>query len=183
MLALRLHSRPLDGSQVVIDRPIRDMSSLRASRGIRETKVDAEQHTGLHHVGGRVREAAISSCLAHCLRNNRGDVERDAIRAEEQERQLNVRWDLADKILAGEMTLEELPRDMDPYTSFAIEDYVTQVGQGPIAGRDKEMLGSTDVKPVLLRRLWIREITAMLEGRPMTDWKIPTEPISALENA
>jgi 5,5'-dehydrodivanillate O-demethylase len=106
-----------------------------------------------------------------------------AIRAEEQERQLNVRWDLADKILAGEMTLEDLPQDMDPYTSFAIEDYVTQVGQGPIAGRDKEMLGSTDVKPVLLRRLWIREITAMLEGRPMADWKIPAEPISALEDA
>src|SRR4029078_3749478 len=106
-----------------------------------------------------------------------------AIRAEEQDRQLNVRCDLADKIRAGETTRQDLPKDLDPYTNFAIEDYVTQVGQGPIAGRDKEMLGSTDVKPRLLRRLWLREITAMLEGRPMTDWKIPTEPISALENA
>ena len=94
-----------------------------------------------------------------------------AVRAEEQERQVDVRWDLADKILAGEMTLEDLPQDMDPYTSFAIEDYVTQVGQGAIRGRDKEMLGSTDVKPVLLRRLWLRELTAMLEGKPMTEWK------------
>jgi 5,5'-dehydrodivanillate O-demethylase len=101
-----------------------------------------------------------------------------AVRAEEQEGQVNTRWDLADKILAGEMTLEDLPADMDSYTSFAIEDYVTQVGQGPIAGRDKEMLGSTDVKPVLLRRLWIRDITALLEGRPITDWQIPMESLA-----
>ncbi len=101
-----------------------------------------------------------------------------AVRAEEQEGQVNIRWDLADKILAGEMALEDLPQDMDSYTSFAIEDYVTQVGQGPIEGRDKEMLGSTDVKPVLLRRLWIRDITALLEGRPITDWQIPTEPLA-----
>lgn len=52
-----------------------------------------------------------------------------------------------------------------------------------IAGRDKEMLGSTDVKPVLLRRLWIRDLTALLEGRPITDWQVPAEPIGVLETA
>lgn len=61
--------------------------------------------------------------------------------------------------------------------------YVIQVGQAAIAGRDKEMLGSTDVKPVLLRRLWIRDLTALLEGRPITDWQVPAEPIGALESA
>ncbi|HEV8015029.1 MAG TPA: Rieske 2Fe-2S domain-containing protein [Stellaceae bacterium] len=106
-----------------------------------------------------------------------------AIRAETQGGEVETRWALAEKILAGEMTVEDLPKDMDAYTSFAIEDYVTQVGQGPIAGRAKEMLGSTDVKPVLLRRMWLREVTALLEGRPVTDWKIPARPLQVLENA
>ena len=75
------------------------------------------------------------------------------------------------------MTIEQIPDDLSAYTSFAIEDYVTQVGQGPVAGRDRENLGRTDAKPVMLRRLWVREITAMLEGRPMTNWTIPKEPL------
>ena len=32
------------------------------------------------------------------------------------------------------MRLEELPDEISAYTSFAIEDYVTQVGQGPMNG-------------------------------------------------
>ena len=39
-----------------------------------------------------------------------------------------VRWDLAEKVLAGDMTLEELPGDLQANTRFIIEDYVTQVG-------------------------------------------------------
>ena len=36
--------------------------------------------------------------------------------------------------MAGDMRLEDLPDEMSAYTSFAIEDYVTQVGTGLIAG-------------------------------------------------
>ena len=100
-----------------------------------------------------------------------------ASREEQQNAEVDTDFGPAKKILAGEGTLEGLPADISPYTSFAIEDYVTQVGQGPIAGRDQEHLGTTDAKVVTFRRMWLREVTALLEGRPLTDWKIPTEPV------
>ena len=99
-----------------------------------------------------------------------------ASRYEQQEAEAETRWDLAEAVLAGKMTLEDMPDEMSHYTSHTIEDYATQVGQGSVAGRSKEHLASVDVKTVLLRRMWLREVNAMLEGRPLTDWKIPTEP-------
>ncbi len=99
-------------------------------------------------------------------------------RYRQQEAEAETRFDLAEKILAGEMAIEDLPEDMGAYTSFAIEDYVTQVGMGPLKGRGKEMLAATDVKLVLLRRLWLREVNALVEGRPLTDWTLPAEPLS-----
>jgi 5,5'-dehydrodivanillate O-demethylase len=101
-------------------------------------------------------------------------------RKEQQEAEAETRWDLAEKVLAGEMTLDDLPADMGAYTSFAIEDYCTQVAQGSIAGRGRETLASTDAKPMMIRRLWLREVTAMLEGRPLTQWQIPAEPRNVL---
>jgi hypothetical protein len=98
-------------------------------------------------------------------------------RATQQEGEVEMRWDLAAKVLAGDMTLEEIPPDIGAYTSFMIEDYVTQVGQGPVASRTPEMLAPTDAKLVLLRRLWLREINTMLEAGPMTEWKVPNEPL------
>jgi 5,5'-dehydrodivanillate O-demethylase len=96
----------------------------------------------------------------------------------EQEEEAETRWDLAEAILAGEMTLEDLPADMSAYTSFTIEDYVTQVGQGPIRGRGAEHLAASEARLVLLRRLWLREVNALIDGQPLTDWRIPTEPLS-----
>jgi hypothetical protein len=75
------------------------------------------------------------------------------------------------------MTLEELPDELSAYTSFAIEDYVTQVGQGPVAERGRERLVDTDKKVILMRRLWLQEVSALVEGRPLTDWMIPAEPL------
>jgi 5,5'-dehydrodivanillate O-demethylase len=100
-------------------------------------------------------------------------------RYEQQEKEAETRWDLAEKILGGEMTLEELPDDMGAYTSFAIEDYVTQVGMGPLKGRPKELLARTDVKVALQRRMWLREINAMLAGKPMKDWALPGAPLAS----
>ncbi len=101
-----------------------------------------------------------------------------ATRLEHQEAEAQSRWDLAEKILAGEMTLEELPADLTAATSFEIEDYVTQVGQGTIAARGREWLGPSDSDTILIRRLWLREVSALVEGRPLTDWKIPVEPLA-----
>ena len=99
----------------------------------------------------------------------------------EQEEEAETRWDLAEAVLAGEMTLEDFPDDMSAYTSFTIEDYVTQVGQGPIRGRGAEHLAVSEARLVLLRRLWLREVNAMMAGQTLTDWRIPTEPLSGGE--
>ncbi len=104
-------------------------------------------------------------------------------RNSQQEAEAETRWDIAEKILAGDMTIEDIPEELTAYTSFEIEDYATQVGQGPVAGRGREQLGQTDAKVILLRRHWLREISAMLEGRPLTDWQMPNEPVQLLTSA
>jgi 5,5'-dehydrodivanillate O-demethylase len=100
-----------------------------------------------------------------------------AQRAAEQEAEAAVRWDLAEKILAGEMTVEEIPDDVSHYNGFIIEDYVTQVGQGPIRDRTRERLGRNDTKVIFIRRLWLRELAALAQGRPLTDWQVPAQPL------
>lgn len=106
------------------------------------------------------------------------DASRYAAAREEQQQQAEAETDftLGDRILAGEMTPEDLPVEMSAYTRFAIEDYVTQVGQRDIASRIPENLGTTDAKVVIFRRLWLREVTALIENRPLTQWRIPAEP-------
>lgn len=107
----------------------------------------------------------------------------EAGRLKQQEAEAGDRWDLAEKVLAGEMTLEELPDELSAYTSFAIEDYVTQVGQGSIGERGRERLVDTDRKVILMRRLWLREVGALLEGQPLTRWTIPAAPLQQLATA
>jgi 5,5'-dehydrodivanillate O-demethylase oxygenase subunit len=98
-------------------------------------------------------------------------------RSAQQEAEAETRWDLAESVLKGDLTLEDLPDDMGAYTSFAIEDYVTQVGQGSLAGR-REALSGSDGRLVVMRRLWLREVNAMMSGKPLTQWKIPEHPLS-----
>jgi len=101
----------------------------------------------------------------------------EASRTQQQDDEFDERWDIAEKILAGDMTIEDIPDDFSAYAAFAIEDYVTQVGQGPVAGRGPERLGQNDAKVILIRRLWQQEVMAMSEGKKLTDWKIPTTPL------
>jgi len=96
----------------------------------------------------------------------------------EQEAEAVERWDLAEKVLAGEMMLEDLPPDMSGYTSFTIEDYCTQVGQGSIRERGEEFLAPSDEGPLFQRQLWLREINAMAQGKPLKDWRLPSEPFT-----
>ena len=96
----------------------------------------------------------------------------------EQEAEAVERWDLAEKVLAGEMMLEDLPQDMSGYTSFTIEDYCTQVGQGSIRERGEEFLAPSDEGPLFQRQLWLREINAMAKGKPMKDWTLPSQPFT-----
>jgi 5,5'-dehydrodivanillate O-demethylase len=77
---------------------------------------------------------------------------------------------MAEAILAGKMTVRDVPADLSLYKQFWIEDYVTQVGQGPIAEREQEHLGRNDAKIILRRKILKREIMALVEGRPIKNW-------------
>lgn len=89
----------------------------------------------------------------------------------------------AEAVLAGDLRIEDLDPSRTIYETFWIEDYVTVVGQGRIANRSKEHLGRIDTGVVLLRKVILREIAKMMEGRPLKQWKVPAEGVGHLRPA
>jgi 5,5'-dehydrodivanillate O-demethylase len=79
--------------------------------------------------------------------------------------------EIAKAILAGKMSVRDVPASLSREQQFMIEDYVTQVGQGPPSERDPEHLGRNDALVILFRKVWRREARALAEGRPLTAWK------------
>jgi len=71
------------------------------------------------------------------------------------------------KILSGQASL---PDFRDHPVFVAVEDTAAQCGQGVIADRSKEMLGTSDAGVIYLRRLLARELTLLAEGKPTKDW-------------
>ena len=52
-----------------------------------------------------------------------------------------------------------------------IQDYVTQVGQGhPRDYLKTELLARSDAGTVMFRKIWEREVKALLDGRPLKKW-------------
>lgn len=98
-------------------------------------------------------------------------------RRREQEPEAETRWDIAEEILAGRMSVEAIPDEVSHYNGFAIEDYVTQVGQGPLPDRAHERLGRGDARVAINRTLWLRELSALRQGNHLTHWKVPHEPL------
>jgi 5,5'-dehydrodivanillate O-demethylase oxygenase subunit len=84
------------------------------------------------------------------------------------------------KVFKGEMHLDDIPVDVgdgaDVHWVNAVEDAATQCGQGAIADRTVEHLGRTDVSVILLRKIWQRELRALAEGLPLTQW-LPIDPV------
>jgi 5,5'-dehydrodivanillate O-demethylase len=70
---------------------------------------------------------------------------------------------------------------------LAAQDYVAVRGQGKIVDRSQERLAKTDAGIAFLRRIFLRELAAIREGRPTKRWKRPQEaielPIQVAEGA
>jgi 5,5'-dehydrodivanillate O-demethylase oxygenase subunit len=81
--------------------------------------------------------------------------------------------EIAAAVLAGRVRLKDLDARLSTYKLFWVEDYVTQVGLGSIADRANERLGRMDTGVILLRKIWQRELRALGEGRPLTEWTTP----------
>jgi 5,5'-dehydrodivanillate O-demethylase len=79
------------------------------------------------------------------------------------------RLELARAIIAGKLRLE----DIDPscVDLFNLQDDVVQMGQGATADRRHDRLGRSDAGVILIRKLWMRELKALAEQRPLNVWR------------
>ena len=69
----------------------------------------------------------------------------------------------------GDLRIQDVDGD-DRANMIWIQDYVTQVGQGPLSERKSERLIRADVGLLLYRKIWEREVMALAEGRPTKQW-------------
>lgn len=74
-------------------------------------------------------------------------------------------------ILAGTASLQDVERSR--VDLVRLQDDIAQVGQGTFASHNAEKLGRADVGVMAIRRLWRRELTAMVEGQALKDWRRP----------
>ena len=81
--------------------------------------------------------------------------------------------ELAKEILAGKLRLDDV--DSTQTDLVRLQDDIAQIGQGRIADRDRERLGRADVGVILIRKLWLRELLAQKEGRPLKQWRRPPD--------
>ncbi len=81
--------------------------------------------------------------------------------------------ELGEAVLSGKVAIHELDPKLSTYELFRVEDYVTQVGQGRIWDRSRERLSAIDRGVFLRRKLWQRELKALAEGQPLTEWVMP----------
>ena len=77
--------------------------------------------------------------------------------------------ELGEAILRGDLRIQDIDGD-DKANMIWIQDYVTQVGQGPLSERKTERLIRADAGLLLYRKIWEREVTAYSEGRPLKKW-------------
>lgn len=76
-------------------------------------------------------------------------------------------WDPADH--EDELFNGIMPADKTFLVSA--QDYLAQVGQGRIADRSRERLGTSDAGIILLRKILRRELDAIKKGLPGKEWK------------
>jgi 5,5'-dehydrodivanillate O-demethylase oxygenase subunit len=80
--------------------------------------------------------------------------------------------ELGAAILAGKLRIRDVDVP-DVYKLIQVEDYVAQVGQGPTPDHSKDRLCRNDIAVVLLRKIWERELRALVEGRSLKRWRRP----------
>ena len=51
------------------------------------------------------------------------------------------------------------------------------MGQGVVADRNREQLGRSDMGVAFLRRLFLRELAAIEQGKPTKSWTPMTTPV------
>jgi len=80
-------------------------------------------------------------------------------------------------LIAGRENMRDLKARSETMNHFYltnIQDCAVLASLGPPAQRTfDELLGGTDLSVALMRRLWLRELKAFAEGRPLKEWQRP----------
>ena len=79
-------------------------------------------------------------------------------------------------VLRGDQRMQDLG---DAPSLVNVQDSVVQIGQGAIPDPAYERLGRSDAGVILLRKLWARELRALAEGRPLSQWTAPREAVTS----
>ncbi len=123
--------------------------------------IDDSAHWNFHIRAGRTPEETAA------LRQDPGEDDprvRDLIRSQTR------------AVLAGEITIEEAMATQGRRANIIIQDNVAQAGQMDpelLLDPHAEHLGREDVGFMLIRTLWMRELRALAEGRPLKAWRHP----------
>jgi 5,5'-dehydrodivanillate O-demethylase len=80
--------------------------------------------------------------------------------------------EIGSAILAGKLRIRDVEVP-DVYKLIQVEDYVAQVGQGATPDHAKDRLCRNDIAIVLLRKIWERELRALVDGRTLKQWRRP----------
>ncbi|MBM2809321.1 MAG: hypothetical protein HW416_80 [Chloroflexi bacterium] len=83
--------------------------------------------------------------------------------------------DVARDVLAGKIRSNDIHK-IRKWDTSSVQDFTVLTGQGVIADREHEHLGSSDVGIILLRKIWVGELRALAEGRSMKQWTV-TQPL------
>ena len=86
--------------------------------------------------------------------------------------------ELGEAVLRGEIRIQDIDGD-ERANIIWIQDYATQVGQGPVELRKHETLGRSDRALILIRKIWERELQALSEDKPLKEW-VRSERLAAM---
>lgn len=91
--------------------------------------------------------------------------------------ELQPATEIAEAALRGDVTTRSFPGQLgvDDPRMFGVGDYATQVGQGIEGLLNDNHLGRGDVEVAMLRRIYRRELSALANGQPLTQWELPEE--------
>jgi 5,5'-dehydrodivanillate O-demethylase len=88
--------------------------------------------------------------------------------------------EIGEAVLRGDLRIQDIDGP-ERANIVWIQDYATQVGQGPLELRKQEWLGRSDRALILIRKIWERELQALQDGQPLKQWVL-TERLAGLSS-
>ena len=84
---------------------------------------------------------------------------------------------VVEQILRGELHVDEVSEYRPDLVG--IQDSAVMLTQPPLGDRDPDQLGLSDIPVIKLRRLWYREVEALANGQPTTNWDWSADDLTA----